>query len=233
MSADWLDLLLARETRATPLAEPRIDSSAPSMPVDPDWGETVEDTVVAEARGGAPRTRPPAADRPAAPAPQGQAALTPTPTLAAEWRVAPVTESGERPSVSPPRETEEAPARTSIDKRDDAAQRLPAAPALVEARIVDARAPAPTPTPLDRRTVFPPARAENAAPRDPRGERLFDRAAHADASPEPPRISIRIDRLEVRAAVPPSAAATTKQGAKETPRLSLDDYLARRKGGGR
>ncbi|WP_294533192.1 hypothetical protein [uncultured Rhodoblastus sp.] len=228
MSADYLDLLLARETRAAPLAEPRIASGATPTPIDPAWGETVEERLVERAGADAPARL--GAERPAARSERDPPVRNPPPP-AVERREPPQTVAWRETPPAPPAQPEPIARERSAAERSDP-------PPFIETRILETDAP---PRPQDAQdarpapsadALFPRARQDAAAPRAPAPARLFEPAERASAPPAPPPIRISIDRVEVRAAgAAPSAPAAPRP--RERPRVTLDDYLARRDGGGR
>lgn len=95
---------------------------------------------------------------------------------------------------------------------------------------------APPPPPEPRVVIERIMRAAPPESSPPRGERtLRPFRAEATSAPLPettPTIHVTIGRVDVRA-VMPAASQPRAESAPKTPALSLDDYLAQRKGGSR
>lgn len=229
MSADYLDLLLTRENRAAPLAEPRIESGAAALAPPATWGEITGEQVV--------RYRPPiATDDSGADVQSSRAQVEPPAhkdvSGSAPRRDAHIEEPATPGRQPPPDEA----GSVTFAKDVKAETRLPDTPIQTErARSEPTKPPLMTAEPAPRivptERWFPPAGLRQLS--DPLGNRM----RHMDPAPKfpltppaPQAVTIRIDRIEVRAAPPAAPAATPKP--RPGPRLGLDEYLKRRSGGG-
>ena len=228
MSVDYLDLLLMRETRAAPLAEPRIETApAASVPGPSGWGEIIEEREVpyftpSASEGSRSDVEPHRAEaRPQAPV--NTAVFPPS-----------IDRHEAQPVVSAPQPlTASTPARIAADDttQESAAARHP----VQTMESIDAPLKMAAP-----RTAF----EAKAAPTDPRAARrdarlpeeprvIATRPAPVPASlphesPVAPPVTIRIDRVEVRAA--PAATPPAPGSGRPQPRVSLDEFLKRRSG---
>ncbi|WP_194912912.1 hypothetical protein [Catenulispora rubra] len=121
---------------------------------------------------------------------------------------------------------------------------LPIAASQSSSRLTAARASADSPasasasgSPADRApaTAMPTSRQASAQPAPTPRARLAERGAppaqRAATAPQPPSVTVRIGRLEVRAATPaPAGPASRPDRRTREPALKLDEYLAREGG---
>jgi hypothetical protein len=225
MSVDYLDLLLMRETRAAPLAEPRIEpaSAAAAVASSPGWNEIVEEreapiapSIAGEERraDGEPRRRE------VEPQVQVDAAVFPPP---------PPDRLLEPPAPSEPRQVQ----RSARAVTDDDRQETPAAPrvqppevtAAVVATAPAMNAPDVSGAPGEAR-VAPARMRPPDEPREIATRRASPPPSHAAEPPAAAPVTIRIDRVEVRAA--PAARPPAPAVSRPRPRVTLEEFLARR-----
>ena len=218
MSGDYFDVLLARMSGELPAVEPRIAPFVPAAAVVEDLEEPAEPAV--------------AVRLPDSPEPS----TTDEPMLARDEanRFAPkiVVDAPERVELRTERVVERA--VPAIHHHSEAAP--------VERSVVVEPADLGSPASEPVRAVPPPLVAQPLTVRaQPRASGL-QTPAHA---PEPvvkrtqsetreaelPPISVRIERIEVRT-TPPVKPERRPQQPSAGPRLTLDDYLKRRNGGG-
>lgn len=248
MSRDYLDILLDRATGAVPLAEPRIGPAALGSSMTVAWEEVSEENVHPT---GDQRTRtqenskplqqplaPPPSHLPSVEglrnpelppslhldelqtfsSPHAAPRLQPAPSLSDTGQIQPVTEGR---SASPPGEPSGNPA-TRLPVSRTAQSVAESRPAEREPKRIDERG-------IQTQRWFP-------GPTSIKAGQTGDRLITASPAPAQPQdlapISIRIDRIEVRAGLP-AAPAVPAIKPRATAPLGLDDYLKRRSGGGR
>jgi hypothetical protein len=225
VSLDYLDLLLVRETRAATLAEPRIETAAAAPEAGPSgWGEVIEEREV-------PYFPPTATAGPHAAAQPPRGDAQPHPSVHAAVFPAAIDRTADQPAVAAPALPPRVPARHAAHEivQEDAAapRRLPTREAAEKpVTVVDPR-PARAETekaPLPQIQLTP-------QPQEPARPVATRPATMASVAPEPaiPQpVTIRIDRVEVRAV--PAAAPPAPASARPRPRVSLDEFLGRRSG---
>jgi hypothetical protein len=228
MSMDYLELLLMRETRAAPLAEPRIEPGPAAAALVPasGWDEIVEERE-------APLVSPPA-DRWRTDGQPRRADAGPPGDITTAVFPPPVVSSLEQPAV-PERPPQSAPISARI-AANDASQEHAAAPAPVRSRevISTQAATAAAVTVSDSHAAHAEPRVPRPEPRAPEEPRVIATRPAPVApgvGPEPPvlqPVTIRIDRVELRAA--PAARPPSPAGPRPRPNVSLDDFLKRRSG---
>jgi hypothetical protein len=227
VSADYLDLLLTRETRAAPLAEPRIPAGAAALAAEPIWDAVIEERVIpyrpavaaSPADANADSSRP-QIDRSA----HESASVFPT-RLGEHIEESPVPARPPTNEAAPLPFVQEANSERPPDRaiEVEGTRHEPTTP---PPKIAEA---APIVVPIERSS--PPSKEQQ--PRDPLEipTRRVDSAPRLPPpQPAPQPVTIRIERIEVRAASPSAPPAPAKP--RPGPRLGLDQYLKRRSDGG-
>lgn len=244
--ADFFDRLLAKSAPVarpadadgvkSAAAQPRLPHpfERPATAGDLEWTEQPASASEYSRRGNGMETRsdPTSGTRaavPAVPRSDSHAFIPPRPDARTP------TDSAPRPllvvpAAEPPLPRWSPPALRLPTSQDPATRAVPPAPvgSAADTPILGSpadRIPA-TATPAPRQASALPA----PAPQARRAERAAPPAHRAAAAPHPPSVTVRIGRLEVRAATPPPGPASRPERRTREPALKLEEYLAREGG---
>ncbi|MDE2372537.1 MAG: hypothetical protein KGN16_26460, partial [Burkholderiales bacterium] len=199
-----------RDALLTRPAMPRTDEAPLPPPARPAIADSIADSM------GTPRVRPTRASAASIEEGAQQEPLAHRPLTPPLPAPAPALHA----TAMPPRNEPPPPLRLPrLDATLVSARPALPPPPRAAADLSSTRATASPPAPATTRRAVHPAAAANAA-----------RNAPPPRPAPPPPIEVTIGRVEIRAVAPPAAPARTQRTAG--PRLSLDDYLRRRDGGG-
>lgn len=225
MSLDYLDLLLMRETRAAPLAEPRIEPApvAASPGPSPAWDEVVEEReapIVPSLPEQEQRAEGELRRRGVEPQVQAAPAVFPPP----------LDRLLEQPAVpEPQRPARSVRAVAEDDRQAPSAPRRVQPPELIGATVttIPAMNP-PDAAEASGEAPMPPRMRPPDEPREIATRRASPAPTLAVEPPPAAPVTIRIDRVEVRAASAARPAAPA--GPRPRPRVTLEEFLTRRSG---